>query len=201
VALFWALVCKALSIKSAEARLADLKRHGLIAAHPLTANKVYYALTMLGRRALGIKGRFKQFGPHAVMRYLTSASYSAMTGAKYLRQEEVKAKFATVFFDGAWPSGIPSTLCYIERADDTMWFNTLIVDYGKHIRRLHKAIEKLYRRLEAYSVTRSLLKAGNYRLVVLTGLEPKAQCIRRLRLDYPVTVITIPELGEFFRGH
>jgi hypothetical protein len=197
-ALFHALVCPELSRKSAEARLADLKKHGLIEAHPLTANKVYYGLTVKGRKALGMKGRLKPFGPHAVMRHITTAAHSKMTGAKFMTQEEVEDKFAEVFFGEAlWPSGIPSTLCYMDTPET---FCCLMVDYGKHIRRLHKSIEKLFRRLEAFSVARSLLAAGNYKLVVVTGLETKAERIRRLRVPYPITVVVVPELGELLRG-
>jgi hypothetical protein len=196
VALFHALVCPELSRKSAEARLADLKKHGLIEAHPLTANKVYYALTLKVQKALGMKGRFKPFGPHAVMRHITTAAFSAKTGVKFLRQEHVEEKFAQEFFGGPWPSGIPSTLCYLETAED---FRTVMVDYGSGLRRFHKKLEKLFRRLEAYFVARSLLAAGNYKLVVVTGLETKAERIRRLRVPYPIAVVVVPELGELLR--
>jgi hypothetical protein len=200
VALFHALACPKLSRKTAEAKLAFMKREYVIESFPLRGNKERYSLTKSGARSLGQLRRYKPLGAQAIMRSLASASH-AVKRRVHINSKEETHKFAEVFFgEKEWPRGIPSNLCYTDHSGDTAAFVCPIIDYGKHLRRLQKSVEKIFRSLEAYSVTRSLLQGDHYRIVILTGFETKAAQIRRLSFPYPVTVEVIPELGELLRG-
>jgi hypothetical protein len=196
--LYWRLVCPDLSKKSAEKQIRALRQQGIIAAHPLVGNEVCYMLTPKGRQRHGLPRLRKPMGPHAIMRALTVAAFVASTGVRILSKEEAEKQFARVFFDAEkWPHGIPSAYHYTESADA---IRCLLIDYDRHVRRILKFIEKWMRRLESYSVMRSLLKGGNYQIVILVGHESKAQAIRRLRLPYPVQVTVVPELGEMLHA-
>lgn len=198
---FHQFVCPELSKKAAEKRLGKLVKADLVAPHPLTGNKKCYSLTQTGMNLLGEKTRVKTLGSNTIIRNITINGFSTREKVKILSKDETIKRFAPPFFvSSEWPKGIPSNYCYADHSTEPPSFNCLILDMGKHIRRLHKHLESIHRRLDAFPVTQALLKDGLYRLVVLTGHDGKAESIRRLKLDYVVKVVVVPELGDLLQG-
>jgi hypothetical protein len=198
---FHRAVCPALSVKAAEKRLGKLREAGLIAPHPLTGNKVYYSLTQKGGRLLGMKKRIKVPGSNSVIRSITLDAYEGQAGARIMPKEETTSRFCQEFFGCAeWPSGIPATYCHTSEDGDQRFFNCLVLDLNKGIRRLHKFIEKIHWKIEQFEVAKELLATGVYRFVVLTGTDSKAATIRKLKMTHRITVVVVPELGGLLRG-
>jgi hypothetical protein len=198
VALFNALHCPDLSDKRAAQILGEMKDEGTIESHRLVGNKHYYCTTKEGAKALGIK-KWKSLGLKAVIDSITVAAHVVRTGAVIKTKDEIRnSDLCRILFGGDWPSVVPSTLCY--RTDDLV-FHCIIIDRGKHARRIQKSIEKIFRALEESEMGREFVRQCLYRIDLLTGHEGKAQALRRMKLPHAnVTITVVPELGELIRG-
>jgi hypothetical protein len=165
---------------------------------PLIGRELAYTPSKKARRELGQPKR-KAPGVKTIAWYIAAACYAVQDGHVINTPPETE-ELGPDLFGGPWPRGLSSSFCYTEEIGEDVRFCILVFDGPSDIRRIKKKIEKLFHRLEANEAARAHVKSGLIHVVVLTGKEPRAEKIRRLRLPRPISVFVVPKLGDLIRG-
>ena len=178
--------------------LARLKRRGLLSCVVVAAGYSYYTVTRQTLPLLGLEARTPR--PLTEQTYpvvLAVASYCVAKGVRRLTSDEFQEIYPEL-----WRPGMRSSNYVLVNVDDKLRLEMLLVDRGGAAHRINSRVRRVIAQRKDLPKFHSLMRAGRFRVTVLTGTpEQRDKIYRRLsrRPFGPIIVSSyvIPELAQF----
>jgi hypothetical protein len=165
--------------------------------YSLAPNEFYYVLAPRGSRAVGVKpSEPRPFTEQSLPGALAVAWYCVRSRVSRFTSQE----FVTQFPDLS-RSGLRSSGYFIETVADILHLGLFLTDRGTTPRRMLSKIRKVIHKRYAMRPFASLIQAGRFSIVILTGHATKQQELqvavaRWHRGPVQVRIEVVPELGS-----
>ncbi len=161
----------------------------------------YYVLAPRGARLLKLKPKEpRPFTEQSLPGALAVAYYCATRGIKRFTAREFGQKFPELC-----RPGLRCSSYFLEETGGGLCLSSFLLDRGATARRLQGKIRNVIRQRYALKPFASLIQAGRFQIVVLTGYQAKQKELqtdlaKRHRGPVKVRVEVVPELGSFLSG-
>jgi hypothetical protein len=161
----------------------------------------YYVLAPRGARLLKLKPKEpRPFTEQSLPGALAVAYYCATRGIKRFTAREFGMKFPELC-----RPGLRCSSYFLEETGGGLCLSSFLLDRGATARRLQGKIRNVIRQRYALKPFASLIQAGRFQIVVLTGYQAKQKELqtdlaKRHRGPVKVRVEVVPELGSFLSG-
>ena len=174
-----------------------LVRRGWLRRVKYASGRSYLVLTRRGCRTIGAPDRVpRPLTEHSLPVVLGIATYCVRAGLTRFTDREFRKRYPEL-----WRPGLRSSSYFLVDTPQGLKLGMFLVDRGGTARRLKGKIRRLVTQRKSLPAFASLMKAGRFRVTVLTGLPAQQQNIRRqvARLSFrgvEVEVGLVPDLGE-----
>ena len=161
----------------------------------------YYVLAPRGARFLGLKPKEpRPFTEQSLPGALAVAYYCATRAIKRFTAREFGERFPELCRPGLRCSNY-----FIEETEKGLRLGFFLLDRGTTPRRMRGKIRNVIRQRYALKPFASLIQAGRFQIIVITGYQTKqreleADLAQRHRGPVKVRVEVVPELGSFLSG-
>lgn len=177
--------------------LRRLDRRGLVRQVEYGKSFHYFVITRRGLRTLGLPPRTpRPLTEQSLPVLLAIATYCAEENLRRLRNSEFRELYPEL-----WRTGLGASSYVLVDTPDGLKLAMLIVDRGGAARRVRGRIRRIISQRSGLPDFVSLMEAGRFRVVVLTGLpEQQAKIDRQIERESfgPVEVVSalVSDLGE-----
>ena len=185
------------SLKNVDRVLLRLERRQLLKKWELDAGRSYFTMT---RRGLALNTDDprtpRPLTEQTLPIVLATATYCVANGVRRLTREE---------FDETYPElcrpGIRSSSYTLVKTEDGIKLEMLVVDRGGAAHRIRSRVRRIVAQRKPLPRFRSLMRAGKFRITVLTATaEQQGKILRRVGgtkfAPIEVTAVVIPELAD-----
>ena len=177
--------------------LGRLQGRGLLRKESCDHGLSYYTLTPRGYRALGLAPRTpRPLTEQSLPVVLAVAFYCVGNGLRRLTCKEF-----TELYPELWRPGMRASNYLLVDIDGKLRLELLLVDRGGAAHRINARVRRVIAQRKGLPKFHALMKAGRFRITVLTGTREQARKIERRVRRRPfgpieVTTFVIPELAD-----